>query len=406
VVLTAPTSIIGKTGCTGPIWGKSERMQGLIYTVDSDGELRRMTPSAPESEDRMQALVARYPELITDGDGDLLLIRREQAIADTDGASGRWSVDHLFVTREAVPVLVELKRAVDTRLRREVVGQMLDYAANATAYWQAGRVAESFARTVSASDRDPDEVLSDFIGDTEPATFWDQVDANFTAGRLKLVFVADEIPRELARVVEFLNDQMRADVRAVELRWFAGEGGAVTLSPRIIGETERTAVAKRTAPRPAPIQRDEWLAKHMLQSGDAAMAGAQAYIDLVEAAGGEAEVASQHGSIYAGFVGAGGRKFFPFHLWVDGRLVSLSLRWLKNRPALAHVAARQQWYDRLVEIVGPLSTSNLSGFPGFKVELLADKQVAAQVQTFLVDLVRHMREQNRPGSIESADGGA
>ena len=76
----------------------------------------------------MQALVARYPELITDGDGDLLLVRREQSIADGPEGGGRWSLDHLFVTRDAVPVLVELKRAVDTRLRREVVGQMLDYA--------------------------------------------------------------------------------------------------------------------------------------------------------------------------------------------------------------------------------------------------------------------------------------
>ncbi|WP_264447471.1 hypothetical protein [Novosphingobium sp. JCM 18896] len=193
----------------------------------------------------MQELVARYPELITDGDGDLLLIRREQAIRDSEDGTGRWSVDHLFVTRDAVPVLVELKRAVDTRLRREVVGQMLDYAANSTAYWQAGRIADSFAQSFVGAEASPEEVLAEFIGDTEPSAFWEQVDSNFSAGRIKLVFVADEIPRELARIVEFLNDQMRADVRAVELRWFADQRGNISLSPRVIGETERTAVAKR-----------------------------------------------------------------------------------------------------------------------------------------------------------------
>ncbi len=121
-------------------------MQGLIYVVGADGGLTRMSPSVPVTGDRMQALIAQYPELITDGDGDLLLIRREQAISDRLEGSGRWSVDHLFVTRDAVPVLVELKRAVDTRLRREVVGQLLDYAANATAYWQAGQIAASFCK--------------------------------------------------------------------------------------------------------------------------------------------------------------------------------------------------------------------------------------------------------------------
>jgi hypothetical protein len=32
--------------------------------------------------------------------------------------------------QNAVPTLVEVKRSSDTRIRREVVGQMLDYAAN------------------------------------------------------------------------------------------------------------------------------------------------------------------------------------------------------------------------------------------------------------------------------------
>ena len=36
---------------------------------------------------------------------------------------------------DANPTLVEVKRSSDTRERREVVGQMLDYAANAVVYW-------------------------------------------------------------------------------------------------------------------------------------------------------------------------------------------------------------------------------------------------------------------------------
>lgn len=58
------------------------------------------------------------------------------------------------MTRSGIPVLVELKRAVDTRLRREVVGQMLDYAANGTAYWQGGRIAENFVSTMAELERD------------------------------------------------------------------------------------------------------------------------------------------------------------------------------------------------------------------------------------------------------------
>jgi hypothetical protein len=137
--------------------------QGYIYVVEGE-TLKRMAPSAPETEDRMQSLIARYPELITDGDGDLLLVARESAIGDGQVQS-RWALDHLFVTRESVPVLVELKRASDTRIRREVVGQLIDYAANASVHWAAGSIAASFAKTCG---QDADGMLANFIGDRRP----------------------------------------------------------------------------------------------------------------------------------------------------------------------------------------------------------------------------------------------
>jgi hypothetical protein len=59
------------------------------------------------------------------------LIERESAVPDTEGGPGRWSVDHLFLDQDSVPTLVEVKRSSDTRIRREVVGQLIDYAANA-----------------------------------------------------------------------------------------------------------------------------------------------------------------------------------------------------------------------------------------------------------------------------------
>jgi hypothetical protein len=61
----------------------------VIYTVDPSGTLTAMRPSEPRSEDFMQKLVAAHPELIADQDGALLLIRREQPIADREDGSGR-----------------------------------------------------------------------------------------------------------------------------------------------------------------------------------------------------------------------------------------------------------------------------------------------------------------------------
>jgi hypothetical protein len=43
-----------------------------------------------------------------------------------------------------VPTFVEVKRASDTRARREVVAQMLDYAANGSVFWIPGQLRRWF----------------------------------------------------------------------------------------------------------------------------------------------------------------------------------------------------------------------------------------------------------------------
>lgn len=357
--------------------------KATIFTV-SEGKLTAMLPAAPESEDTMQKLIADHPEIITDRDGRLLLIRREQPISDKDDGGGRWSLDHLFVTREGIPVLVELKRAVDTRLRREVVGQMLDYAANATAYWKAGTIAQSFAATVEEAGNDPSAVLAEFLGDDEDADeFWQRVDDRFAAGRVKLVFVADVIPRELARIVEFMNEQMKADVRAVELNWFEGEG-VKAFTPRIIGETERAQANKSAAKSaPPPISQRDWIETHLATFGGETVRAASAFMDLVADAGGHAEVTTAQGSIIAVF-DLPGQTLYPIALSRYGKgMVQLNLSYLKSRPAFATDEARQALYDEVASYAGPLSTASIKGFPGFQAVKLLNPEVRRRLEETL-----------------------
>jgi len=346
-----------------------------MYLVKPNADLVPMKPSAPATEDELQALIARHPELIGDSDGALLLIEREVGIPGTADAAPRWSIDHLYVTRQAVPVLVEVKRAVDTRLRREVVGQLLDYAANGVAYWPAGSIGARFEAVVEARGDDPGSLLADFIGEQERvADFWNQVDANLRAGKVKLVIVADEIPTELARIVEFLNDQMRADVRAIELTYFDGPDGSRMLAPRIIGETERSRVQKSgVRPKLEAISMEDWLTRHIEPHGVPTLRGGQALIDVVRDLVDEVAVASTQGSIYARITGKEGRSSYPFFLTRGGK-AQIGFGWLGGSPALADEGERKRFYDRFNASVGPLSRTNLKGFPGFPPERLNDAE--------------------------------
>jgi hypothetical protein len=355
--------------------------QGIVYVVDGD-ELRRMMPSAPESEDRMQQLVAQYPELITDGDGDLLLVAREPSIGDGE-TTGRWALDHLFVTREAVPVLVELKRASDTRIRREVVGQLIDYAANASAHWGPGTIAASFARTVGQDAADAS--LAAFIGDHDPQDFWEQVDANLVAGRIKLVFVADIIPRELATVVEFLNEQMKADVRAIELRWFSGDGNLTTLTPRVIGETARAVATKQRASG-KQLDVESWIAERIAPHQPSAVPSIKTACAVAAELGGNVFIPSSAGSIVGSWPTDEGKTTYPFGVYPSGKIV-LRLGYLKNRPQFRSEAARQAIYDELSSLVGPLHTKSLSGEPGFPSRVLEEPAKLSAYRDFLDKVV-------------------
>jgi hypothetical protein len=46
-----------------------------------------------------------------------------------------------------------------------------------------------------------------------------------------------------------------------------------------------------------------------------------------------------------------------------------------HRPAFKREENRQRLYDQFVEVVGPLSTQNLTGYPGFPTAKLNEAQV-------------------------------
>ncbi|MFN7946608.1 MAG: hypothetical protein U0Z53_14755 [Blastocatellia bacterium] len=227
-----------------------------VFLIQDDGQLIEMNEQAYASEDLLQQLLARYPSLLAGEQIDKeaprrwVLVSREMSVPSEEDGSGRWSVDHLFLDQDAVPTIVEVKRSTDTRIRREVVGQMLDYAANAVVYWPVETIRARFEARCQAENADPSQELGNLMGtDLDPEQFWQRAKTNLQAGKVRLIFVADEIPDELRRVVEFLNEQMDpAEVLAVEIKQYVGKG-LKSLIPRVLGQTADAQRKKSGASR-------------------------------------------------------------------------------------------------------------------------------------------------------------
>ena len=218
-------------------------MPERIYNVNPDGGLEPMEEQPFALEDDLQELLAKYPELLDgeqmrpDDPRRWILISREMGIAERSEESPRWSLDHLIVDQDAVPTLVEVKRSANTEIRRTIVGQLLEYAAHASETWTADTMRQRFEASCEELGNDPAEHLAKLTqtDDADVDAFFQEVATNLAARRMRLLFVADEIPDPLLRIVEFLNQQMPTiEVLAVEIKQYSGTARR-TLVPRVLG---------------------------------------------------------------------------------------------------------------------------------------------------------------------------
>ena len=223
-------------------------VDGIFLTSGTD--LAVLRPQAYEKEDVLQKALAEYPDVIAGpttsgaGAGKLLLVRREMGVPSVEGGSAVWSLDHLFLDADGVPVVVEVKRSSDTRIRREVVGQMLDYAANGVKYWPVATLRAAVDQAAEEDGKTGDDLVTALRAGLDPEEFWKAVEGNLAAGRIRMLFVADALPGELVRIIEFLNEQMNpAEVLGVELRRYVG-GGNIAYVPTVVGRTSAAVVTK------------------------------------------------------------------------------------------------------------------------------------------------------------------
>lgn len=231
-------------------------MTAKIFLLGKDDMISEVEEAGYESEDVLQSLLARFPSLLA---GDemtphaprrWLLVSREMAVPDSEDGGGRWSLDHLFVDQDGTPTFVECKRSTDTRARREVVAQMLDYAANGIRYWSVDAIRQAAVERARDAGSSLDEEVRKLIelGSLDSVdTFWKTVEKKLRTGEVRLVFVADVIPPELRRLVEFLNEQMTTvEVLALEVKQYLGSNQKV-LVPRLVGRTEAAAIQHERA---------------------------------------------------------------------------------------------------------------------------------------------------------------
>lgn len=202
-------------------------------------------------EDALQTFFEKYPQIIPGKQIDpvsedpphFVLLRREMPV-------GGWSLDHLFVDQKSILTLVETKLFQNPESRREVIGQIIEYAASAEESWAGGRVRQK-ATEFWSSQKPPkelDEVLQKEFGEEiDIEDLWKKVEENLRNGKMRLIIATDELRPEVRRMIEYLNNEMQnTEVLGLELKFYGEETKSMVLVPHLVGQTQ-SAIDKKVS---------------------------------------------------------------------------------------------------------------------------------------------------------------
>lgn len=152
-------------------------------------------------------------------------------------------IDLVGVDVEGELTLCECKLAANPGVRREVVGQLLEYASSlrGTSFGDFADRFEARAGTPLVG------AVSEIAGEGfDEEAFESQIAENLDAGRFRLVIVVDKTSEALRQTVVYLNDHLDAVVLALELAYLR-DGEVEMLLPEVYGaeSAERKKPARR-----------------------------------------------------------------------------------------------------------------------------------------------------------------
>ena len=210
--------------------GPSGNVHALRPLGLGSDEIRRV------NEARIQDLVAMNPECLPIREIDPIFDNPVSICKELGTTAG--SVDNFLITTSGLPVLVECKLWRNTESRREVVGQIVDYA-KALSQWTAS----DLHREVNKKSRSIDETLLAQLrrrdSSLDEATFNDAVAHNLRRGRFLLLVVGDGIREGVEEIVEYVQKYsgLHFTLGVVELPLFECPDGSLLVTPRIMART-------------------------------------------------------------------------------------------------------------------------------------------------------------------------
>lgn len=215
--------------------GSTTILRQLILTATQDGI----------SEAQIQELVHKHPGSLPIEEVDPSFKSPIAICRELMTPAG--PIDNFMVTPSGLPILVECKLWRNPQGRREVVGQIIDYAKELSRW-----TSSDLQREVSRRLGKPGNAMLDLVRAVDPTVdeiaFNDALSLNLRRGRFMLLIVGDGIREGVEAIAEYLQRHagLHFSMGLVEMPIFQLPDGGLLVTPRVLARTTsivRTVIA-------------------------------------------------------------------------------------------------------------------------------------------------------------------
>jgi hypothetical protein len=188
------------------------------------------------SEADIQALVHAHPECLPIAEIDRMFLGPVPICTELNTQAG--PIDNFMVTASGLPVLVECKLWRNPEARREVVGQILDYAKELSR-WSSSDLQREVSRRLGRNGNPLLEMVREVDRTVNEIAFNDALTANLRRGRFLLLIVGDGIREGVEAIAEYLQVHagLHFSLGLVELPMYLMPDGSRLVAPRVLAKT-------------------------------------------------------------------------------------------------------------------------------------------------------------------------
>jgi len=188
------------------------------------------------SEADIQALVHAYPTCLPIAEIDAMFSAPVPICTELNTPAG--AIDNFMVTASGLPVLGECKLWRNPEGRREVVGQILDYAKELSR-WSSSDLQREVNRRLKRDGNPLLEMVRAVDRDVDEIRFNDALTANLRRGRFLLLIVGDGIREGVEAIAEYLHAHagLHFSLGLVELPIYIMPNGDRLVAPRVLART-------------------------------------------------------------------------------------------------------------------------------------------------------------------------